>query len=303
MIQVRRLATLDETDRRAVEALCVLAQATDGHRPLSDQNWLELTGTPSAEARLVLDRDAEHLVGSAHLTWVGRHWQLELVVHPHHRHAGVERALLEAALGDVGDHGGGEVVWWVFDPDDLIAQVARRLGFEPQRELLQMRCPLPLTEEPTWPDDVTVRSFRPGDEAAWLAANNRAFADHPEQGSWTAENLAARMAEDWFDPEGFLLAEDADGIAGFCWTKVHPEDGMGEIYVIGVDPSRRGSGLGRALVVAGLGSLASRGVTTGMLFVDAANEAAVRLYESLGFATVRVDRAYRLVVDPREEAS
>ncbi len=34
------------------------------------------------------------------------------------------------------------------------------------------------------------------------------------------------------------------------------------------------------------------GAEIGMLFVDAANRAAVGLYESLGFATVRVDRAY-----------
>lgn len=192
------------------------------------------------------------------------------------------------------------MVWWARDPDELIEQLARRFGFELQRELRQMRCELPLDEGPSWPEGITVRTFRPGDEEAWLAANRRAFADHPEQGSWTAATLAARMSEDWFDPDGFVLAEDAEGIAGFCWTKVHPGDGVGEIYVIGVDPARQGFGLGRPLVVDGLARLAARGVTTGMLFVDAANDAAVGLYESLGFTTARVDRAYRLVLDRAE---
>jgi mycothiol synthase len=168
-----------------------------------------------------------------------------------------------------------------------------------------MRVPLPLAERPRWPDRTTIRTFVVGqDEDAWLAVNNRAFADHPEQGGWTRTTLEQRERADWFDPDGFILAFDADGLAGSCWTKVHPADppnepdALGEIYAIGADPSRQGRGLGRALTVAGLESLATRGITVGMLFVDAANAAAVGLYRSLGFETHRVDRAYGLTVAP-----
>jgi mycothiol synthase len=166
-----------------------------------------------------------------------------------------------------------------------------------------MRVPLPLPDPPRWPDDVTVRTFVPGeDEGAWVEVNNRAFAGHPEQGNWTVAMLRAREQEPWFDPEGFLLAFDADGLAGSCWTKVHPPQpprepvALGEIYVIGADPRRHGRGLGRALTAGGLASLAGRGITVGMLFVDADNEAAVGLYRSLGFTTSRTDRAYGLDV-------
>jgi mycothiol synthase len=148
-----------------------------------------------------------------------------------------------------------------------------------------------------------VRTFVPGqDEAAWVEVNNRAFAGHPEQGAWTVDMLRAREQEPWFDPDGFLLAFDADGLAGSCWTKVHPPhpphepDALGEIYVIGADPSRHGKGLGRALTAGSLQSLADRGITVGMLFVDGANEAAVGLYRSLGFNTSRTDCAYGLEV-------
>jgi mycothiol synthase len=144
-----------------------------------------------------------------------------------------------------------------------------------------------------------VRTFRVGeDEPAWVRVNNRAFAGHPEQGAWTVDMLRAREQEGWFDPKGFVLAFDDDGLAGFCWTKVHPArpprepDALGEIYVIGADPSRHGRGLGRALTTAGLESLADRGITVGMLYVDADNEAAVGLYCALGFVTHRTDRAY-----------
>ena len=88
-------------------------------------------------------------------------------------------------------------------------------GFVPSRVLYEMRVPLPLAEQPRWPEGVSVRTFEPGrDEDAWLTVNNRAFANHPDQGGWIAETLQRRMAEPWFDPTLFLLAEDADGLVG-----------------------------------------------------------------------------------------
>ncbi len=146
-----------------------------------------------------------------------------------------------------------------------------------------MRVPLPLAEHPEWPAGVSVRAFVPGrDDADWLRVNNRAFAGHPDQGGWVESTLQRRMAEPWFDPAGFLLAFDRDRLAGFCWTKVHePGSGtraaLGEIYVIGVDPDRQGTGLGRALTVGGLDHLAhDRDCPVGMLYVDGANRARAR---------------------------
>lgn len=121
----------------------------------------------------------------------------------------------------------------------------------------------------------------------------------------TLADLQARMAESWFDPAGFLLAVDRAGqILGFHWTKVHPgtasQPELGEVYVVGISPSAQGSGLGKALTLAGINYLRQRGLAEIMLYVDADNTAAVALYRKLGFNTWDVDVMYGLLPAPVE---
>jgi mycothiol synthase len=128
------------------------------------------------------------------------------------------------------------------------------------------------------------------DEAAWLEVNSKAFADHPEQGSWTVADLGERLQQPWFDPAGFFLAVDSatGALAGFHWTKV--ENGVGEVYVVGVSPDYQGSGLGKALTLQGLRYLQDeRGLEAIVLYVDGTNTAARALYASLGFTTAALD--------------
>ena len=308
MIETRLLQPVTPADLVTVTRLHDDVEAVDGHPSLGEAVWRDLDEPLEPVSAGILATDDGRPVGFAYVyrsnSFSPPHWAAGMVVHPDVRGStGVEVALLERAVEHVAAAGGGLVVLWVFEPDQRDDEAAARAGFRHQRDLLQERVPLPLGEEPAWPPGVEVRPFVPGqDDRAWLTVNNRAFADHPEQGGWVEATLQRRMAEPWFDPKGFLLAFDADGLAGFCWTKVHPatdaDPELGEIFVIGVDPSRQGSGLGRALVVAGLSYLADRGIRTGMLFVDGENEAALRLYESLGFTIHRRDRAYEREVAP-----
>ena len=145
----------------------------------------------------------------------------------------------------------------------------------------------------------------PHDDAEMLRVNNAAFAYHPEQGGWTEAELAERRGEPWFDPAGLFLAfgaPDSDRRAG-CWVSTGPKctpirPGMGEVYVVGVDPSAQGRGLGQMLTAVGIESLAQpagrirRAEPTVMLYVESDNVAAVRTYQSLGFTTHSVDTAY-----------
>jgi len=196
-----------------------------------------------------------------------------------------------------GTEGGGPVRWIVSRPDGATDAVASASDLVERRDLYQMRRPLPVERsEPGWVEPPPTRAFRPGteDEDSWIAANNRAFADDPDQSGFTPERLHARMAESWFDADGFRLHERDARLAAFCWTNIHRdhEPQLGEIYVIGVDPDFQGLGLGRGLTLAGLDWLAGRGIRVGMLYVAAANTAAVSLYRSLGFTEHHTDRVY-----------
>ena len=293
-LEIKRHLRPDDLD--AVSGLLAVAEAADGHPPLDEHRWLDMAqGGRAAFAALVAwEPGHHHPVAYAQVSRGLHSWALDLVIDPHHRYdaLAIGPEMLNAALDVVKGEGGGHVHWWVHQPTGAHDAMASSSGLGRGRDLLQLRLPLPLADpRPA----LELRSFVPGqDEQAWLEVNNRAFSWHPEQGGWDVETLLDREREPWFDPSGLLLHERDGRLAGSCWTKVHADHDppLGEIYVIAVDPDFQGLGLGRDLVVAGLGLLADRGLRHGMLYVDADNAPAVGLYQRLGFTTDHVDRAY-----------
>lgn len=231
--------------------------------------------------------------------WRGEHW---LRLDGDH--------LLDYALASGEDETSVEMVGGAFDPQLLADLLARHRqvdwwtrgpislahdGGEVIRMLQLLRVELPVAIKNV-PEGAELRQFEPSrDASAWLAQNNAAFADHPEQGAWTLRDLTDRTLEPWFDPSGFLLL-DIDGVlAASCWTKVHElhPDRFGEIYVISVNPAFQGQGLGRVMVTQGLDALRRKGVNEAVLFVDSSNTSAKKLYASLGFSLQREDHLIR----------
>lgn len=301
------IATAGPSDREAIAALDRSVRDATGHPALGDAVWRDLA-SPQPDSIGFAAREGARIVAYLHVarsdTFAPRHWALGLARRASEPTDAATTRLLAAAQEHIAARGGGNSTVWVFDPTPADDALLAASGFTGTRDLFQMRVALPLGEVAHYPPGVVVRTFEPGrDEAAWLEVNNRAFGNHPEQGGWIAETLARRMAERWFDPSIFLLAFDGDTLAGSNWLKEHAADGheprIGEIFVIGVDPSRHGRGLGRALALDGLARLAARGITIGMLFVDGANTGALALYRALGFTVHRTDRAYEQVVDAR----
>jgi mycothiol synthase len=200
MARVELRRELEPDVRLAVHGLISDVQAATGTRPLSDHLWLDLIDGGD-DLLAVLQWDGGRLEGYAQVSRTAETRVLEVV-----GRAGADRSeLVRAALQAVGEHGGGEVHWWVFDSDDASAAIAVEQGLRALRTLYQMRVPLPVPYEGP---RVETRHFVRGlDEDAWLEVNNAAFAPHPEQGGWDRETLHQREEQPWFDPEGFRMHE------------------------------------------------------------------------------------------------
>lgn len=285
-----------DDERRAALGFVADVESRVGTSRLSDHLRLDL-GRAAADANgplivTVRAPDGEdtsgagRIVGLAQVSPANEAAIVEVVVDPVlDDQVAVRDDALDTAIEAHRRHDAAPIVWWVDDPSDHDTKLAARFGLSVWRELFEMRRALPHPDRAT----ITTRDFKPGvDDEAWVRVNNRAFAGHGEQGGWTVDTLHLRMGEPWFDPAGFRVYERDGEIVAFCWTKIHDDDPrVGEIYVIAVDPSAHGEGLGKQLTLAGLDSIADRGITIANLYVDAGNTAAVGLYEQLGFSVHR----------------
>ena len=215
---VETCSALTPEQTEAVLELLAEAARIDGQQAVSEQGRIQLRhsggGGREGVSHLLLTAGGE-LVGYAQLedTDPVEAPAAELVVHPSHRGHGHGRALGTALLAASGKR----LRVWAHGGHSAARHLAQVLGLTLFRELRQMRMPLTGLDlpDPVFPAGVTVRTFVPGqDDAAWLAVNAAAFAHHPEQGSLTQRDLDDRMAEPWFDPAGFFLAEREGELVG-----------------------------------------------------------------------------------------
>ena len=290
-------AALTAAEQQHVRELITAATEFDAVPPVGEQVLRELAhdrtdhllsaDETGGQVLGYLNLSAEPQVGSA---------IAELVVHPDARRGGIGATMIRAALSKTN----GLNRFWAHGTLESARATASALGLSPVRELVQMRRDLGDIAEPEVRDGVRIRTYAgAADDAELLRVNNAAFATHPEQGGWSDADLAERRAESWFDPEGLFLAfsEQTDALLGFHWTKVHADKaGLGEVYVVGVDPAAQGGGLGGLLTAVGIAYLAHRlnaaAEPTVMLYVESDNTAALQTYRRLGFHQYSVDTAY-----------
>lgn len=306
-----------------MQALAELAQAEDGATPFSEQTHVEVIRAAgqgraaSSTVRVFEACSADQPVGLAVLVREGDTWVLEAAVIPTWRGQGIGLALITAAVQALE---GQQVAAWVHGGRqertpalNSAHAIARKLGWQATRELYKLELSLTtasreavltLAHQTALPQGLNLSTYTPDQAPYWVELNAQAFADHPEQGRLTLEDLQVRTASSWFRSEGFFLVQPPEGapLAGYHWTKIPTDQGAepeGEVYALGIHPRWQGKGLGKALTLAGMAYLAQATDEHGrplhriVLYVDADNTPAISLYRALGFTPLTVDRQYR----------
>jgi mycothiol synthase len=292
-VTISTTARLQAGQRDELAEFIAAVAAADGLAPLSEYKALRIGGAIDIREQVLLDTGGG-VVGYGQAAWhgpgggVAGHWALEAAILPAYRRPGAVIALVSALRNDLE----GEMTLWCRQA--YVGRAAETIGWRRDRSLWEMRRSLPIEELDTELPGFRIATFKTGaDEAAWLEVNNAVFAGHPENGNMTRHDLEMRMAQPWFDPAGFFLVWEDGGLVGSCWTKMH-DGGVGEIYIVGVTPGKEGRGIGTRLVAMGLDYLARRRqASQAMLYVESANDRAVRMYRRLGFAVIREVVAYR----------
>lgn len=97
------------------------------------------------------------------------------------------------------------------------------------------------------------------------------------------------------EPDNVDVAIDEGRPIGWVCTRLHPEDSMGEVYVIAVDPDHQKLGVGRALLEHSFARARSAGMTMVMVETggDSGHARARESYESLGFERWPVARYFK----------
>jgi mycothiol synthase len=238
----------------------------------------------------------------------GARFRGQVAVHPRRRRRGIGTALaalLEARSRqrvDEVEDAKAEVTLqgWINGDSEAAAAWSQALGYEWARRFLRMRIDMgERPPAPRWPDGITVRTFRVGDdERAMYEAQEEAFSDHWGHVAMPFEAWVRRTERHDFDPELWLMALDGDRVVATSTNSVIP-DNLGWVSGLGVVPSHRRRGLARAILLTAFNDFWRRGQHAVALGVDADSpNGATRLYESAGMRTVERHDQVRKVLRP-----
>ncbi len=302
---MQHLNHLSKSQQESVLALIKAAHDFDGTPPIAEHVLLHLChGGDKSDSHIVFE-EGNQVIAYAHLdtTDLVAGPSVEAVVHPNHRGKGLGALILKEAIKVCGNK---TRIW---SHGDLPAAKAIATSLKLERLWSNLLMSKSLDEIQPVTSKYPIRTFIPDlDNQAFLDLNNKVFADYPDQGGWSEDDLKVRLNEDWFEKEGFFVSEDEGQLIGFCWTKIHGahthshtgsyddhgHEALGEIYVLAVNPGYKGQGIGRDLTITGLNYLKCQGLSNVMLYVGVENKPAFKLYKSLGFNEFGSDVMYRV---------
>lgn len=272
----------------------------DKVKPLSEHVELHLKHGGDKPITHVLAIIDDQIVGYGHLdqTDLVAGPSAELVVAPNFRNQGVAKLILQKLEND---STGKPLRLWAHGNTKSAQNFAKKCNYHPTREIIQLCTSLleSLSDFSFSPELFFATYQGRQDNAVILEINKNSFTNLPDQASWNEADLSLRLNEEWFDPKGLLIIRtQANQPVAFCWTKIHGHhthghQPLGEIYVLAVKPEFQGQGLGKQLTLWGLHQLRSQNLSEVMLYVDASNESAKRIYLDLGFVLSGSDTLYK----------
>ena len=112
---------------------------------------------------------------------------------------------------------------------------------------------------------------------------------------WEARQVADMAVLLDNEPENVDVALDESTVTGWVCTRLHPEDRMGELYVLAVDPDHQRRGIGSALMRHSLARVRAAGMAMVMVETgdDPGHAPARASYESAGFQRWPVARYFK----------
>ena len=176
--------------------------------------------------------------------------------------------------------------------DEVACRALETAGYENVRTHYVMVADL--TEPPpapVWPEGVTARAYRPGeDDATLFEAAEESFQDMWNRPPSTQERWLQPTQAENFDPSLWFLPlhQPSGTAAGVCLCSVIGD--VGDVDTLGVRRPWRRQGLGLALLHHAFDEFWRRGIRHVRLSVDAESPTgAPRLYERVGF---RVEKRF-----------
>ena len=263
-------------------------------RHISPQTLVEFLGRPNycPETDLFVAEADGKIVGFISLfpeRKIGRAL-LDCMVHPRHRRKSVAKKLFSRALHRAKEMGVKVVQIDIPKTNVAAISLVSRLGFQFIRRFLELKLDFYNIQLPDVKHGVfKIRELRPGEENKLTEIQNLSFI-----GTWgynpnTTEEIIYRINMSDCSPEDVIVAHKGDKFVGYCWTTINAEENVtkrenkGKVHMMGVDPDYQNRGIGKQILLAGLAHLVNKSIETVELTADSENQAALSIYDSIGF--------------------
>ncbi len=151
----------------------------------------------------------------------------------------------------------------------------------PERQLRMVRPDLENLPGIGVPEGYALRTYRPGDEAAWCEIMNTGIGT-----DWTVEKCREELTgREPFLPDGcFFVTKSGQAVATACAYDNPPEGAnAAQVHMVCAKPAHRGRGLGRLVTLAVLHYMRDHGYRAAFLGTDDFRVSAIRTYLGLGF--------------------